>query len=186
MLPDVRKAFEQALSKRVTVSRGDKTKLMTRIEIGFEQLFNQFAKGDRHARRDLMQYADRLGIDFLAKYKQTLEQALTPKYQTILDRYVARRTSAGNVAPATRVVASSELLDGDAAEPEPSAPSPAPKAEIEPEPPQKPGWTYPKPFSQMSWAERRAWYPEWWAQKEKERIEQERAKAAAKAKTRRS
>ena len=51
MLPDVRKAFEQALNKKVAVPRGDKTVLMTRIEIGLEQLLNQFAKGDRHARR---------------------------------------------------------------------------------------------------------------------------------------
>ena len=30
--------------------RGDKKVLMTRVEIGLEQLLNQFAKGDRHAR----------------------------------------------------------------------------------------------------------------------------------------
>jgi hypothetical protein len=156
---------------------GNKTVLMTRVEIGLEQLLNQFAKGERHARRDLMEYADKLDIDFLAEHKQTLEQALTPNYQAILEASLARRTGAGNVAPATRVVASSELLDDDAAEPEPSAPSP-PKAKIEPElePPQIPGQ---KPFSQMGWTERRAWYPDWPAQKE--RLLQERAKAAAKA-----
>ena len=146
MLPDVRKAFEQAINKKVPVPRGDKTVLMTRVEIGLEQLLNQFAKGDRHARRDLMEIADKLGIDFLAKHKQNLERALTPNYQAILDASLDRRS--GNVAPATRVVASSELLDDDAAEPEPPAPSP-PKAKIEPplEPPQIPGQ---KPFSQMA------------------------------------
>ncbi len=148
---------------------------MTRIEIGLEQLLNQFAKGDRYARRDLMEYADKLGIDFLAKHKQALERALTPNYQTILDSYLARQSA--NVTPALHTLASSELLDDDAAEPEPSAPSP-PKAKIEPElePPQIPGQ---KPFSRMSWTERRAWYPDWPAQKE--RLMQERAKAAAKA-----
>ncbi len=176
MLPDVRKAFEQAINKKVPVPRGDKTVLMTRVEIGLEQLLNQFAKGDRHARRDLMEIADKLGIDFLAKHKQNLERALTPNYQAILDASLDRRS--GNVAPATRVVASSELLDDDATEPEPPAPSP-PKAKIEPplEPPQIPGQ---KPFSQMGWTERRAWYPDWPAQKEK--LLQERAKAAATAK----
>ena len=174
---DLRQAFEQAINKKVAVPRGDKTVLMTRVEIGLEQLLNQFAKGERHARRDLMEYADKLDIDFLAEYKQTLEQALTPNYQAILEASLARRTGAGNVAPATRVVASSELLDDDAAEPEPSAPSP-PKAKIEPElePPQIPGQ---KPFSQMTPYQRRAWYPDWPAQKE--RLLQERAKAAAKA-----
>src|SRR5271167_1182741 len=71
MLPDVRKAFEQAINKKVSVPRGDKMVLMTRVEIGLEQLLNQFAKGERYARRDLIEYADKLGIDFLAKYKQT-------------------------------------------------------------------------------------------------------------------
>ena len=177
MLPDLRKVFEQAMNKKVSVPRGDKTVLMTKAEIGLEQLFNQFARGDRYARRDVMAYADKLGIDFLAKHKQTLERALTPNYQAILDGSFARRSSAGNVAPATRVVASSQLLDDDAAEPEPSAPSP-PKAKIEPElePPQIPGQ---KPFSQMTPYQRRAWYPDWPAQKQ--RLLQERAKAAAKA-----
>jgi hypothetical protein len=81
MLPDVRKAFEQALNKKVFVPRGDRKVLMTRVEIGLEQLLNQFAKGDRHGRKDLMDYADKLGIDFLAKHRQTLEEALTPNYQ---------------------------------------------------------------------------------------------------------
>ncbi len=143
MLPDVRQAFEQAINKKVAVPRGDKTVRMTRVEIGLELLLNQFAKGDRHARRDLMALADKLGIDFLAKHKQTPEQALTPNYQAILEASFARRS--GNVAPAPRVVASSELLDDDAAEPEPPAPPP-PKVKIEPalEPPQIPGQ---KPFS---------------------------------------
>jgi hypothetical protein len=140
---------------------------MTRVEIGLEQLLNQFAKGDRHARRDLMEYADKLGIDFLAKHRQTLEQALTPNYQVILDAALARRSGAGNVAPAPRVLAPPKLLDDDAAEPEPTPPSP-PKAETEPEPapPQKPGVKYPKPFSQMTPMAKRAWYPECYAEKE--------------------
>ena len=79
MLPDVRKAFEQAVNKKISVPRGDKKVLMTRVGIGFEQLLNQFAKGDRHARRDLIEYADKLGIDFLAKHRQSLEEALTPQ-----------------------------------------------------------------------------------------------------------
>ena len=166
MLPDVRKAFQQAVNKKVLVPRGDKKVLMTRVEIGLEQLLNQFAKGDRHARRDLMEYADKLGIDFLAKHRQSLEQGLTPNYQTVLDAFLAR-SGASNVAPAPRVLAPPELLDDDPAEPEPMLPSP-PKAqtEPEPEPPQRPGVQYPKPFSQMTELQKRAWYPEWYAAKE--------------------
>jgi len=178
MLPDLRRVFEQAMNKKVSVPRGDKTVLMTKAEIGLEQLFNQFARGDRYARRDVMAYADKLSIDFLAKHKQTLERALTPNYQAILDASFARRSSAGNVAPATRVVASRELLDEDAAEPEPSAPS-LPKAKIEPEPEPPPNPNAPKPFKQMTPLQKRAWYPEFCA--EMERLMEERAKAKAKA-----
>jgi hypothetical protein len=174
MLPDVRQAFEQAINKKVSVPRGDKMVLMTRVEIGLELLLNQFAKGDRHARRDLMALADKPGIDFLAKHKQTLERALTPNYQTILDSYFARRS--GNVTPALPVLASPELRDDVAAEPEPTPPPPPPKTEPALEPAQIPGQ---KPFSQMTPYQRRAWYPDWPAQKE--RLLQERAKAAAKA-----
>src|ERR1039457_905407 len=104
-----------------------------RVEIGLEQLLNQFAKGDRHARRDLMEYADKLGIDFLAQHRQTLEQALTPNYQAILDASLARRSAAANATPAPRLLAPPELLDDDAAESEPTLPIP-PKAKPEPEP----------------------------------------------------
>ena len=133
MRPDVRKAFEQALTKKVLVPRGDKKVLMTRVEIGLEQLLNQFAKGDRHARRDLMEYADKLGIDFLSQYRQEIEEALTPNHQTILDRFLARHGGAGDLTPAPHVLAPPELLDDDAAEPESTPPSPVP-AEPEPEP----------------------------------------------------
>jgi hypothetical protein len=155
MLPDVRKAFELAINKRVAVPRGDKTVLMTRVEIGLEQLLNQFAKGERYARRDLMEYADKLDIDFLAKHKQALEKALTPDYRAILDASLARRS--GNVAPAPRALASPELLDDDAAEPEPALSS-RPKEQIEPEPPQKPGVNDSTPVSRMTSSEKLALY----------------------------
>ena len=164
MPPDVRKAFEQAVNKKVWVPRGDKKVLMTRVEIGLEQLLNQFAKGDRHARRDLMDYADKLGIDFLAKHRQTLEDALTPNYQAILEASFARRNAGGNVVPAPRVLAPPELLDDDPAEPEPTTPCPPSKAaaEPEPEPEPEPGVTYPKPFRDMTPLAKLAWYPEWY------------------------
>ena len=38
----------------------------SKLAIGFEQLANQFAKGDRHARRDVFELAEKFGIDLLA------------------------------------------------------------------------------------------------------------------------
>jgi hypothetical protein len=114
---DAKKAFEQAINKKFRVSQADKKVFMTRIEAGLEQLLNQFAKGDRYARKDLMAYADKLGIDFLAAHRQSLQKALAPNLQAILDAYVARRSNSGNVEPSTPVLASPELLNDDCAEP---------------------------------------------------------------------
>lgn len=183
LLPDLKKIFEQALKKKIPVSGGGRKALMTRIAIGVEQQLNQFAKGDRHALRPLMEIADRLDIDFLAPHKQAVEEALASNHQAILDAYVGRRTSAGEVAPAERASAPSELLDDDAEEGEAEAmvaspptavTEPQPEPEI-PEPTPVPGTKYPKPFSQMAWSEIRAWYPEWWA-KYGEAWEKQRAK----------
>jgi hypothetical protein len=181
MVPDAKKAFEQALTKKVRVSRDDKAVLMTRIEIGLEQLLNQFAKGDRYARRDLLDYAEKLGIDFLAPHRQVLEQALKPNYRAILDAALTRRSGADNPAAAERALAPPQLLDDDSAEPAPKAPSPpGPDPDQPPEPPPKPGMNYPKPFNQMTMSEKRAWYPEWWAEQQKKQWTKEQAEAEAK------
>jgi hypothetical protein len=152
LLPDLRKLFERALNKKVAVPRGDREVLMTRLQMGIEQLLNQLAKGDRHARQDFMKYAPALGIDLLATPKQAIEDALEPSRQAILDSYVARRSGAGNVAPAQPVLAPPELLDDDIAaddsgEPEATLPFPS-KAEIKstpaPEPSRKEKQAAPK------------------------------------------
>ena len=138
---------------------------MTRIEIGLEQLLNQFAKGDRHARRDLMEYADKLGIDFLAKHRQALERGAHPKlpsYSRCVCRTPKRRRKrcAGrrvwwlrrnssmmmprslnqrSIPAARRRSSRSSSLRQNLAD-------------------------YPKPSSQMTPLQRRAWYPDWPAQ----------------------
>ena len=133
---DAKKAFEKAINKKIRVSQADKKVFMTRIEAGLEQLLNHFAKGDRYARKDLMAYADKLGIDFLAAHRQSLEEALAPNLQAILDAYVARRSNSGNLAPAEPVLATPELLDDEPADAAvmppsgeaPSIPAPVPLA----------------------------------------------------------
>lgn len=113
VLPDLKRALEQALNKKVWVSRGDRKFFLTRLEIGLEQLLNQFAAGDRHARDDLIKLAERAGVDLLAEHKQSVEEALAPGHQAILDAYVARRTGAANVAATKTVLAPAELLDDE-------------------------------------------------------------------------
>jgi len=96
--------------------------------MGLEQLGNQFAKGDRHARRDVFMFAEKLGVDLLAGARSTIE-ALAPDHQAILDAYVDRRTGNANGGSAAPVIAPPELLDDDAtvsqSTPDPTA-SPAP------------------------------------------------------------
>lgn len=97
MRSDVKKLLEQALNRKVPVTSGDRQVLMTRLELGFEQLLNQFAKGDRYALRNLVGFANKLGLDLLANGGQALGEALTPNYQSILDAFLARQL--GTPAP---------------------------------------------------------------------------------------
>jgi Family of unknown function (DUF5681) len=62
IVPDLMASVEHALNAKVTLRQGEKEKIVTKFEAGIEQLGTQFAKGDRHARRDFLQLADRLGI----------------------------------------------------------------------------------------------------------------------------
>jgi hypothetical protein len=118
LLPDLKRLFEQALSEKVTVKQGDKAQTLTMAEAGIKQLITQFAKGDRHARRDVFACADMLGIDLMASHRKALEEVLAADHQAILDAYVARRMQAAVPSGASRVLAPPELLDDDPADPE--------------------------------------------------------------------
>jgi hypothetical protein len=49
-IADLKAVFERALSGKVTLRQGEQEKIITKAAAGIEQLVNQFAKGDRHAR----------------------------------------------------------------------------------------------------------------------------------------
>ena|SRR5436190_2242681 len=87
----------------------------SRCRLEAENLFLAlFAKGDRHARRDVLTYAGMLGIDLLAGHRQTIEEALAADHQAILDAYVARqRQGQASAIRRSPVFASPELLDDD-------------------------------------------------------------------------
>jgi Family of unknown function (DUF5681) len=111
---DVKKLFEDAFNKKVPVIRNGRQTFLAKIALGFEQLANQFAKGDRHARRDVFTYAPILGVDLTGK-AQALKEALAPNYQKILDAYSRRRQPASGRPEDERVLAPADLLDDDAA-----------------------------------------------------------------------
>jgi Family of unknown function (DUF5681) len=92
--PDLKALFERALSGKVTLRQGEQEKIMTKAAAGIEQLVNQFAKGDRHARRDLLVQAERFGVDWVAGQAAALEQtvaaALSANDEALLADYVRR------------------------------------------------------------------------------------------------
>jgi hypothetical protein len=84
----------------VTLRQGEQQKIMTKAAAGIEQLVNQFAKGDRHARRDLLAIAERLGVDLVAGQGAALEQsvaaALSGNDEALLADYVQRHAVQGD------------------------------------------------------------------------------------------
>jgi hypothetical protein len=108
---DLKALLEQALNKPVTLKQGEKKRLITMVAAGIEQLVAQFAKGDRHARRDLIALADKYGVDLVGDQKRTIQEALAPKYQEILNTYLARQSD--KVVACPPVFAPPNLLDDD-------------------------------------------------------------------------
>jgi hypothetical protein len=90
MAPDLKALLERALSKTVTLRQGEKQRIVTMAAAGIEQLVNQFAKGDRHARRDLIELAGRLGVDLAAGQGNAIEAALTADDEALLAEYLQR------------------------------------------------------------------------------------------------
>jgi uncharacterized protein DUF5681 len=92
--PDLKALFERALSAEVTLRQGEQERIITKAAAGIEQLVNQFAKGDRHARRDLLTLAATLGVDLVAGQGDALEQrvaaALSANDEALLADYVRR------------------------------------------------------------------------------------------------
>src|SRR5450759_4315126 len=74
--PDLKEALERALNRPVTLKQGDKERIVSMAVAGIEQLVAQFAKGDPRARRDLMEYADELGVDLMAGQHKAIQEAL--------------------------------------------------------------------------------------------------------------
>jgi hypothetical protein len=92
--PDIKASLERALSKKVTIRQGEQEQIITKAEAGMEQLVNQFAKGDRYARRDVIDIANKLGVDLVAGLGQVIEKALeadvTAHDKALLADYVRR------------------------------------------------------------------------------------------------
>jgi Family of unknown function (DUF5681) len=111
MAPDLKVALERALNKSITLKQGDKERLVTMGAAGIEQLVAQYVKGDRHARRDLIALADKLGVNLMAGQQQAIQEAIATNHEAILLAYVQRQCD--RVVTAAPVIAPPELLDDD-------------------------------------------------------------------------
>jgi len=108
---DLKLMLDRALKKSVTLKQAEKERTVTMAEAGIEHLVAQYAKGDRHARRDVMELAAKFGVDLLEGQEQAIQEAHTPNQAAILEAYVDRQYD--KYVPPTRVFASPELLDDD-------------------------------------------------------------------------
>jgi hypothetical protein len=108
---DLKAALERALSKTVTLKQGEKERTVTMAVAGIEQLVAQYAKGDRHARRELIALADKLGVDLIAGQHQAIQDALAVNHEAILSAYVQRQNNGAAIS--APVFAPPELLDDD-------------------------------------------------------------------------
>jgi Family of unknown function (DUF5681) len=138
MKPDLKKALEAALNEKVVITKDKKEMVLTKAALGIQQLVNQFAKGDRHARRDLFQYAAQLGVDLQAK--DVIAEALGINEEAIVEFYVRRRLQqSAEASPEDHVKAPPDLIDDDVTKPDSNenpatSPQPDMSAKKPPEP----------------------------------------------------
>ena len=76
LIPELKEQFERVFSQKLKVTQGDRQRFITRWVAGLEQLSIQFAKGDRHARRDVFYFAEKLGVDLLNSNEGVRRNAL--------------------------------------------------------------------------------------------------------------
>jgi hypothetical protein len=100
--PDLKALLEDALSGKVTLRQGDKERIVTKAAAGIEQMVNQFAQGDRYARRDLIDLALKLGVDLTAGQSEAVENALettiTVDDEALIADFVSRQLGQHNHA----------------------------------------------------------------------------------------
>ena len=90
--PDLDTHLQVALARPVTIRNAKQRKTYTKGKAGIEHLVDQWAKGDRHARRDLLLLCDRLGVDLTDReaLEDALEDALSAEDEALLSDFVKR------------------------------------------------------------------------------------------------
>jgi hypothetical protein len=84
--------LQAALNKTVTIRIGKRRKTLSKGAAGIEHLANQWAAGNRNARRDLILLCDKLGVEFTdrAALQSVLDDALSAEDEALLADFVKR------------------------------------------------------------------------------------------------
>jgi hypothetical protein len=105
--------LEKALEKKVKLKHGDKERAVTKRSAIREQWINQAAKGDYRARRDLIAYAEKHGIDLFAGQHKAIQKGIAEAARSsssfILTEEMLDRLSQGALEELTRVVEELEV-----------------------------------------------------------------------------
>jgi hypothetical protein len=91
-MPDLKAQLESELNKAVTIRSGKRVKALTKAAAGIKQLADQFAKGDRNARRDLFLLSEKLGLALTNRValEGALQDALSAEDEALLADFVKR------------------------------------------------------------------------------------------------
>jgi len=89
---DLRAQLERELNKKIKTRNGKQVRILTKGAAGIEKLVDQFAKGDRNARRDLIPLCDKFGVHLTNReaIETALEDALSAKDEALLADFVKR------------------------------------------------------------------------------------------------
>ena len=107
---DLKALLKNALNKKITLRQGQKERIVTMAAAGIEQLMAQYAKGDRHARRDVFWLTDKLGVELMPG-ENSREEPLTAQYEAMLNNWCEKQYD--KVAQRPPVFAPPDLLDDD-------------------------------------------------------------------------
>ena len=122
VLPNLKEMLNQALNEPVTLRTGKRAVTTTKAAAGIAQLVTQFAEGDRHARRDLIALAPKLGIDLTAGQAGAIGEAvaalMTASDEAIIADFLRRHGVEPKLTEANGHSISNQNLDAMPPEPD--------------------------------------------------------------------
>jgi hypothetical protein len=122
VLPNLKEMLNQALNEPVTLRTGKRAVTTTKAAAGIAQLVTQFAEGDRHARRDLIALAPKLGIDLTAGQAGAIGEAvaalMTASDEAIIADFLRRHGVEPKLTEANGQSISNQNLDAMPPEPD--------------------------------------------------------------------